>query len=192
MTDNHRPLIPVNPDGLEDVAASLLQGAHEVNQDPQMAVDLKGYIYVPSARLYFAKERSLQGLNWTDTHKKALSEGLGRMPTPKETWGLISYAKSHLNDFQLRKIYDDILKTTPENTWHGEWQNAKFSEDQGTMYVQRVISLDKKGEVVYSNREKFLIDSVFNALGLDDCFVFEHTMIKVQSDEEKSVILITK
>lgn len=52
----------------------------------------------------------------------------------------------------------------------------------------------KKGDVKkkdIANREKFLIDSVFNALGLDDCFVFEHTMIKVQSDEEKAIILIS-
>ena len=41
-----------------------------------------------------------------------------------------------------------------------------------------------------SNREKFLIDSVFNALGIDDKFIFEHTMKKVQSKKEKSVIKI--
>lgn len=53
----------------------------------------------------------------------------------------------------------------------------------------------KKGDVKkkdIANREKFLIDSVFNALGLDDCFVFEHTMIKVQSDKEKAIIVISK
>lgn len=54
----------------------------------------------------------------------------------------------------------------------------------------------KKGTVKkkdVANREKFLIDSVFGALGLDDCFVFDHKMIKIQSkDEEKAVILISK
>jgi len=51
----------------------------------------------------------------------------------------------------------------------------------------------KKGEVKkkdISNREKFLIDSVFSALGIDDKFIFEHTMRKVQSDEEKVIIRI--
>jgi len=55
--------------------------------------------------------------------------------------------------------------------------------------------LTKKGTVKkidIANREKFLIDSVFNALGLDDCFIFEHIMRKVQSDEEKAVITIKK
>jgi hypothetical protein len=42
-----------------------------------------------------------------------------------------------------------------------------------------------------SNREKFLIDSVFKALGVDDKYIFCQTLIKVQSvDVEKSVITI--
>jgi len=51
----------------------------------------------------------------------------------------------------------------------------------------------KKGAVKkkdVANREKFLIDSVFNALGLDDCFIFEHVMLKVQSEDEKAAITI--
>ena len=51
----------------------------------------------------------------------------------------------------------------------------------------------KKGDVKkkdLANREKFLIDSVFSALGIDDKFIFEHTMRKVQSDEEKVIIRI--
>ena len=51
----------------------------------------------------------------------------------------------------------------------------------------------KKGAVKkkdVANREKFLIDSVFKALELDDCFIFEHVMRKVQSVEEKAVIAI--
>lgn len=51
----------------------------------------------------------------------------------------------------------------------------------------------KKGEVKkmdISNREKFLVDSIFLGLGLDDKFIFEHTMKKIQSDKEKSVVKI--
>lgn len=51
----------------------------------------------------------------------------------------------------------------------------------------------KKGDVKkidLLNREKFLVDSIFLGLGLDDKFIFEHTMKKIQSDEEKSVIKI--
>ena len=31
-----------------------------------------------------------------------------------------------------------------------------------------------------ANREKFLVDSVFKAIGIDDKFIFELTMVKVQ------------
>lgn len=42
-----------------------------------------------------------------------------------------------------------------------------------------------------ANREKFLIDSVFNSLGIDDKFIFEHHLWKVQNDlEEFSIIKI--
>ena len=160
MTQQYRPLIPVDPQGLDDIAEGLLNTSPPNVETNDFAPNKNGFIYVPSINLYVAKKRSLQGLNWSDTHKKILSEGLGRMPTPNETWDLIKYAKTNLNNSGLRTIYDDILKTTPQNTWHGEWQNAKFSKDQGITYVQRVISLDKRGELVYSNREK-----------LDDCLM---------------------
>ncbi len=41
-----------------------------------------------------------------------------------------------------------------------------------------------------ANREKFLIDAVFDAIGIDDKFIFEHTMKKVQDSEEYALIEI--
>jgi len=41
-----------------------------------------------------------------------------------------------------------------------------------------------------ANREKFLIDSVFDAIGIDDKLIFEHSMKKIQSDKEFSIIEI--
>ena len=51
----------------------------------------------------------------------------------------------------------------------------------------------KKGLVArkdISNREKFLTDSVFKALEVDDKFIFEHTLLKVQDEEEFAIIKI--
>ena len=45
----------------------------------------------------------------------------------------------------------------------------------------------KKKDIL--NREKFLIDSVFDALNIDDKFIFEHTMIKVQDEEEEYALI---
>lgn len=41
-----------------------------------------------------------------------------------------------------------------------------------------------------SNREKFLIDSVFKSLDIDDKYIFKHTARKINSDVEKAVITI--
>ena len=40
------------------------------------------------------------------------------------------------------------------------------------------------------NREKFLIDSVFIGLGVDDKYIYNYTIKKIQSDKEKSRIKI--
>ena len=51
----------------------------------------------------------------------------------------------------------------------------------------------KKGDVArkdIANREKFLIDSVFKVLDIDDKYIFEHKFIKVQNNEEYSIIKI--
>lgn len=44
----------------------------------------------------------------------------------------------------------------------------------------------KKKDV--ANREKFLIDSVFNSMALDDKFIFEHHIYKIQDNAEFSMI----
>lgn len=50
----------------------------------------------------------------------------------------------------------------------------------------------KKGTVLrkdVANREKFLIDSVFDALDIDDKFIFEHNFIKIQDTENEFAIV---
>lgn len=42
-----------------------------------------------------------------------------------------------------------------------------------------------------SNREKFLVDSIFDSIGIDDKLIYKHTMEKIQSEtEEKAVVVI--
>jgi len=40
------------------------------------------------------------------------------------------------------------------------------------------------------NREKFLIDSIFNSIGIDDKNIFDCQFIKKQSNKEQSIITI--
>ena len=41
-----------------------------------------------------------------------------------------------------------------------------------------------------ANREKFIIDSIFDTLNIDDKWIFQLTMKKIQSDTEQAVIII--
>lgn len=54
----------------------------------------------------------------------------------------------------------------------------------------------KNGEVSrkdIDNRTKFLIDAVFDALGIDDKYIFEEHIYKIQSEtEEKTIMIIEK
>ena len=71
-----------------------------------------------------------------------------------------------------------------------------FSQEEKPLKVIIEIHEDwytKKGDVKrkdVANREKFLIDSVFDALGIDDKFIFEHNIIKCQDSREFSMIKI--
>jgi len=65
----------------------------------------------------------------------------------------------------------EFLKVTVEI--HENWYNK-----DGTI---------KKKDV--SNREKFLIDSIFDALDIDDKHIFRHTMIKRQSDTAEFAVV---
>lgn len=41
-----------------------------------------------------------------------------------------------------------------------------------------------------ANREKFMIDSIFKGFGLEDKFIFEHEMKKIQDTEEFAIVKI--
>jgi Holliday junction resolvase RusA-like endonuclease len=106
------------------------------------------------------------------------------------------YGHNKFGNFYLKKEGKDLRKYISENI------NIPKEELKDFLNVKLSVIIEvyenwytKKGDVKkkdVANREKFLIDSVFNALGLDDCFVFEHTMIKVQSDEERAILSIRK
>ena len=77
-----------------------------------------------------------------------------------------------VDNMEATMFYEDELKVTVEI--HENW----YTKDG------RV----KKKDI--ANREKFLIDSVFEALDIDDKMIFEHKMSKVQSNEEFALIKI--
>lgn len=86
-----------------------------------------------------------------------------------------------------QKIRDICFDTIKEKMYFIDCQKLKVTTE---IYENWMCKNGSVKKVDISNREKFLIDAVFDAIDWDDKFIFEHKMIKVQSAEEKAVITI--
>jgi len=102
-------------------------------QDTFNVQDLNGYIYVPSIKLYVAKNRDLNGLKWNQAVDEIYKKGItvegkrAEMPTPFEFMSYVKYLLSGkvngLAESERKNILDDILKL---GNYRGNWLNAKF------------------------------------------------------------------
>jgi Holliday junction resolvase RusA-like endonuclease len=101
--------------------------------------------------------------------------------------GVIKFLKPEAK--KLREEIEEIIFNSSDLTNKSELREKRLK----VLVEIHEDWLTKKGEIKrkdVSNREKFLVDSIFESLGLDDKFIFEHSMRKVQSHEEKAVITI--
>lgn len=86
---------------------------------------------------------------------------------------------------KLKQHITDLVKILPKQDF----------EDKKLKVIIEVYEnwLTKKGEVKnkdVANREKFLIDSVLECLGLDDKYIYEMIIRKMQSESEQAIIKI--
>ena len=160
MENKIKPLIPVNPEGLDEIAESLLQNAPVEesgdNQTPPTNVP-SGTIYVPSINLCVAKNRDLNGLSWDQATDKIYNQGVNiggqraEMPTPFEFMSYVKYLLSGkingLPESERQTIIEDILKT---GNYRGNWLNAKFvKQAQGfNNFGMETLTLDSSGKTV--------------------------------------------
>ena len=84
------------------------------------APDLKGFIHIPSIRLYVSKERILQNKNWYQAHEE-LQKQDSRMLTPSEFIEFLKYTRdNHL------EVYEDIIAM--RKPLRGEWLDVRFED----------------------------------------------------------------
>lgn len=109
-----------------------------------------------------------------------------KTPTINHLYGFRGYRKFLTKEAKdLKKEIKEIVDKIPSEDFEDEKLSVTIFiyEDWYTQY-------DEVKCKDLSNREKFLTDSIFEALGLDDKYIFEHVMKKVQSEEEKAEINI--
>lgn len=88
---------------------------------------------------------------------------------------------------KLKKTINQLIQDLKIST--GPYQEKQLDVTI-EVYENWFTKQGKVKKIDVANREKFQIDSVFEALGLDDKFIFYHKMLKMQSNEEYSLIKI--
>jgi len=115
---------------LKELEGQKRQGRQET-QTSVNAPDIQGMIYVPSAKLYFAKQRTHLNKNWKDTHKLLAQEKL-RMPTIEEFRKTLNYLKNSQNQEHL-ELYNEI--TEVRGPWRASHLDAYFEERKDGFYI---------------------------------------------------------
>lgn len=83
---------------------------------------------------------------------------------------------------ELRKEIENIVRPMPEFNGHKLSVEVEVHEN----WLCKNGSIKKKDIL---NREKFMIDSIFGALQVDDKYIFDHRMIKVQDLEKEFCVI---
>jgi len=116
----------------ENKALENMRKADEERKTSPSAKELEGFIYVPSINLYMAKERTLKGESWNETHKLLQKENKF-MPTIYHFTEYLKYLKTDYQDRdEAEIILDDILKT---GDYRGEWLDARFEKRKNGLYL---------------------------------------------------------
>ncbi len=143
---------------IEGALEKVLGGLNEKSQPNKITdqtqkniVNKQGYIFVPSAAIYIAKERTHLNLDWYKTHEVLHKEGL-RMPTIPEFISFINYLRTDYQSIdkkEANQIFDDILKV---GEWRGNWLDAKFENKKGKFFINYNHHIIK-GKLVPKNSE---------------------------------------
>ncbi len=104
------------------------------------APSLDGFVYVPSIKLYVAKQRELHGKDWNDCQSVLHSRG-DKMLSPFEFVEFIKHLRTK-DDGESKIILDEIYKVG--GNWRSEWLGAKF-EQGGSGLVMKYYIFDNSG-----------------------------------------------
>ncbi len=106
----------------------------------------------------------------------------------------IMYGHNMRGSFYLKKEGKDLRKEIKEIVYSDTCGMYDITDTKLKVNVEIYENWYTKDNKVkkkdIANREKFLIDSVFEALEIDDKMIFEHSMKKVQSEKEFALIKI--
>ena len=98
---------------------------------PSTAQPKEGFIYIPTANIHFANQRTHLGKKWDETHELLKQENL-RMPTIEEFRRTLVYFKNS-PERELQNLYNEI--TEVREPWRSEWIDAYFEKRKDGFYL---------------------------------------------------------
>ena len=113
-----------------------------------------------------------------------------KTPTINHLYGFRGYHKFMTKEG--RELRKRIIERTREPIKHTDMTQYEGRQLTVTVVIHENW-FTKKGDIArkdVANREKFLIDSVFMALELDDKQIFLHRMRKCQDEDEYAAVMI--
>ena len=149
-----KPIVPINPEGLEEIAESLLkeepvQEDGNIKPAPARVENPGSYLILPGKThgtysypdILIAIDRVHLGKNWTECQETLAEEG-SFMPTPRQYVDFLSHLKSgkvydgtgaRVDSGKISAILDDIL--TVRDPYRAEWLDAKFTQQRSQWYI---------------------------------------------------------
>jgi len=135
---------------IPDDAIEIALAAEKKNRNQGESPSLADFIYVPSIKLHFAKERILLDHNWFDTHIKLYKQNL-RMPTIPQFIEFLKHLRANPTAENTR-VYNEITET--RDTWRSEWLDAKFYAKDDELWVDYNHIVDLKGDLEAKGNER--------------------------------------
>ena len=94
--------------------------------------DTNDFIYVPSIKLYVAKEKTHLGKNWKECWTELQKDNY-KMPKINEFREFIKYLILFPNNQEYQNIYKEIIEV--RNSWRGEFLDANFKQRKDGLYI---------------------------------------------------------
>ncbi len=191
MTHEPKPLAPVNPKGLDDIAQSLLE---ETIAEPRNTLVLPStfkkdrYLLIPNTNEFIAREETHKNITWENAHYALQEDGL-YMPSPK-TFMLhflnvitAHEGKSALYTADNKKIprdeVEDLYKYFTSGHRNGcwTWLDSYFKEMSGRLEIltnhrviqtgtQKTLEARSQQPLEPCLKEDCYVNLVFNQQGL--------------------------
>lgn len=107
----------------------------------------------------------------------------GKTPSVNALYGHNKFGSVYLTNEAkiLRKNILELLEEQKGQFIHKDWA-GRLIDITVTIYEDWFTKKNEVKKKDIANKEKFLVDTVFEGLGLDDKHIWHHTMIKCQED----------